>query len=211
MSSRRLVFLRLCPPLPFRLCVPYNLEFPPVNTLPPSFSLLIYFHVVAFGQPTVSKMVNSMAFFSSFPPLPLVEYEPGREILRWAGPDWAKQGQKGGILEDMWMWPPCLQERWITSGLTNCRVSRPLNGYDSVFLSTCTLKRIVLVPGLRADGVAVAAVEHVQGLMCGMGIWTKRGRKNEPITGLEIEIVHHLAIFNTSFITWVCWRLFQLS
>lgn len=93
MSSRQRLFLRLCPPFPVCLCVPYNLEFPPVNSLPPAFSLLIYFHSVAFGRPTVSKMLKSMPFSS----LGRVEDEPvgetlGRATLGWAVLGWTRPG-----------------------------------------------------------------------------------------------------------------------
>lgn len=120
------------PPASFSLCVPYNLEFPLVNTLLPSFSSLIYFHVVAFGQPTVSKMVKSMAFYSTSLPALWNMSQSERHWARphQAGPDQTKQGQEGGSLEDVWMWPPCLQGRRITLALTNCRVSRLLNCYD---------------------------------------------------------------------------------
>ena len=49
----------------------------------------------------------------------------------------AGQGRAGGSLEDVCMWPPCLQGRRITAMLTNCWVTKPLTCYDREVLCLC--------------------------------------------------------------------------
>lgn len=95
---------------------------------PSSFPWLISFHIADLQFPTLSDWHVGKCWCSLWLMLwNLREFESCP----------AGQGKAGGSLEDVWMWPPCLQGRRITAILTNCRVTKPLTCYDREVLCLC--------------------------------------------------------------------------
>lgn len=93
-----------------------------------TFPWLISFHAADLNFPSISDWHVEKCGFSFWLMLwNLREFESCP----------ASKGQAGGSLEDVWMWPSCLQGRRITAILTNCWVTKPLTCYDREVLCLC--------------------------------------------------------------------------